>query len=90
MHIKNVRPCTGPASANGFLNIGRFNLEITPEVTLYDMTLVRAPHGKLLVYGPQTAYGAPSWSMAPRMRNEIIRNVKMIFEEEINNAEHRQ
>ena len=53
MHIKNVRPCTGPASANGFLNIGRFNLEITPEVTLYDMTLVRAPHGKLLVYGPQ-------------------------------------
>lgn len=71
MHIKDVRPCTGPASANGFLNIGRFNLEITPDVTLYDMTLVRAPHGKLLLYGPQTAYGAPAWSMAiPMVRME--------------------
>lgn len=75
MHIKNVRPCTGPASANGFLNIGRFNLEITPEVTLYDMTLVRAPHGKLLVYGPQTAYGAPSWSMALDMSRRNYRRV---------------
>lgn len=89
MHIKDVRPCTGPASANGFLNIGRFNLEITPDVTLYDMTLVRAPHGKLLLYGPQTAYGAPAWSMAPQLRTAIIHNAKMFFEEEINNAENR-
>lgn len=84
MLIKNVRPCTGPTSAKGFRNIGRFNLEVTPDVTLYDLTLVRGPQGKLLLYGPQTVYGAPSMSMAPQTRSAIIAEAKMIFEEELN------
>ena len=85
MNIKDVRPCTGPASTKGFRNIGRFSLEVAEGVLLYDLTLVKSPVGKLLLYGPQTTYGAPSMSMAPRVRTEVIEHAKTIFEDEINN-----
>lgn len=86
MKIQNVRPLDGPASASGFRNIGRFNYRVTGDVILYDLTLVKSPVGKLLVYGPQTVYGAQSMSMAPALRTQIIEQVKTIFEDELNAA----
>lgn len=87
MRIENARPCTGPASARGFLNIGRFSVRITPDVLIYDICLVRNPDGKLLLYPPTTNYGAPSMAFAPKVRAAIIRDAATIFEERLN-AKH--
>jgi hypothetical protein len=84
MQIENARPCTGPTSAKGFRNIGRFNLRVTDDVLLYDMCLVRNPDGRLLLYPPITKYGAPSMAFAPAVRRDIIREASTIFEEELN------
>ncbi|RWF62549.1 hypothetical protein [Mesorhizobium sp.] len=86
MKIENVRPCTGPASAKGFRNIGRFSLRITDDVLLYDLCLVKSPDGRLLLYPPQTAYGAPSMALAPKVRTAIIREAMTIFEDQINDG----
>ncbi|MER9150810.1 hypothetical protein NKI30_19510 [Mesorhizobium opportunistum] len=85
MHIFNARPVNKPANAAGFRGIGRFNLQITPEVTLYDLTLVETPTGKLLLHSPPTVYDAPSSSMSPTLRAEIVERAKMIFKDEIKN-----
>jgi hypothetical protein len=86
MQLENARPCTGPTSAKGFRNIGRFNLRVTPEILLYDMCLVRNPDGRLLLYPPTTKYDAPSMAFAPATRAAIIREAATIFEEELNDA----
>lgn len=85
MQLVDARPCTGPTSAKGFRNIGRFNLRVTADVLLYDMCLVLSPDGRLLLYPPITKYGAPSMAFAPKVRADIIQRAKTIFEEEINN-----
>lgn len=85
MHIFNARSVNKPANAAGFRCIGRFNLQVTPDVTLYDLTLVESALGKLLLHAPPTVYDAPSSSMAPALRAEIVERAKMIFKDEINN-----
>lgn len=85
MHIFNARPVNKPANAAGFRGIGRFNLQITPDVTLYDLTLVESPSRKLLLHAPPTVYDAPSMSLAPTLRKEIIDRATMIFKDEIKN-----
>lgn len=85
MKIQNVRPIDGPANARGFRNVGRFNYRVTDDVILYDLTLVKSPMGKLLLYGPETVYHAQSMSMAPALRTAIIDEVKTLFKDQINN-----
>lgn len=85
MHIFNARPGDKPANAAGFRAIGRFNVQIIPDLTLYDMTIVETPTGKVLLHSPPTVYDAPSSSMSPALRAEIIERAKMIFKDEINN-----
>jgi hypothetical protein len=68
MRIREVRRLSAPPNPNGFQNILRFNLVPGEGLLLYDLTLVRSPTGKLMLYGPETAYGTPSSSMAPALR----------------------
>lgn len=85
MRVKDVRPIYSPPNAKGFRTIGRFNLEVAAGLLLYDLTLVRSPVGKLMLYGPTTNYGAPSSSMAPAVRAKIIDIAKTYFEDVNNN-----
>lgn len=85
MKIENVRPCSRPANAKGFRDVGQFNVRITPDVLLYDMVLVKSPFGKLLLYAPPTVYGAPSSSIAPALRAAIIESATTCFRDEIDN-----
>jgi hypothetical protein len=77
MHVKNVRCLSAPPNTKGFQNILRFNLVPAEGLLLYDLTLVRSPIGKLMLYGPETPYGTPSSSMAPALRAAIIDMAKM-------------
>ena len=71
MHVRNVRRLTAPPTARGFVALAKFNAEPVPGFLAYDFQLVRAPSGKLLVYGPPTPNGSPLINLAPDVRDEI-------------------
>lgn len=82
MRIKDPRrPDNGP-SPNGFTAILKFSLELTEDITLYDMTLVRSPVGKLLLYPPSAGRNAPALSMSPALRTQIINLSKDAFQDD--------
>jgi hypothetical protein len=72
MKIKNARPARGEPTAAGFRTIARFCLEPCEGVLLFDCTLVVAPNGKLLVYGPRSHAGTNVLSLSPVARREVI------------------
>lgn len=76
MYVKDPRrPDHGP-SPNGFVAILKFNLKLTEDITIYDMTLVRSPAGKLMLYPPSAGRNAPALSVSPELRAEIINLAK--------------
>lgn len=72
MRIKNARPVHQAPSPRGFQTLARFALEPVQGVLIYDCSLVRAPDGRILLYGPPTKNGAPILSLAPEVRTEVI------------------
>ena len=72
MRIKDARRPNGGPSRRGFTTLLRFNLEVAEGFLVYDLALQQAPDGRLFLYGPLAAGGAPTTSMSPTMRQEII------------------
>jgi len=72
MNIKHARPARGDPSPNGFRTLLRFTLEPTDGVLIFDCTLVRAPDGRFLVYGPSSTSAREVLSLAPAVRRQII------------------
>lgn len=86
MNIKHARPARGDLSPNGFRTLLRFALEPTDGVLIFDCTLVRAPDGRLLVYGPSSTSAREILSLAPAVRRQIIEMT--LIEAGIDNDEH--
>lgn len=72
MKIRNARPARQETSPGGFRTLARFALEPTEGVLIYDCTLVQAPDGKVLVYGPSSKTSQQVLSLAPDVRRQII------------------
>lgn len=72
MKLKSPRPVRQDKSPGGFSTIARFNLEVTDDVTVYDCSLVRAPDGNVLVYGPAGRSNSNILSLSPRARRAVI------------------
>lgn len=72
MRIRNARPVQQEPSPRGFHTLARFALEPIAGVLIYDCTIVRAPDGRILIYGPPAKNGAPILSLAPDVRQDVI------------------
>lgn len=59
-------------SAKGFLPLCRFSLEPANGVLVYDCTVVKAPDGKVFVYGPPSRKEGQVLSLAPDVRRLVI------------------
>lgn len=70
MKIRSARPVRQAPSPRGFITLGKFNLQVTDDVTICDCTLVRAPDGNVILYGP--GRDGNSLSAAPDARRTII------------------
>jgi len=72
MRIKDARRVRQERSPQGFHTLCRFNLEATEGLLIFDCTLVRAPDGRIFVYGPPSKRDGQLVSMAPEVRRQII------------------
>lgn len=70
MRIRSARPVQQALSPRGFRTLAKFNFEVTSDVTVYDCSLVEAPDGRVLLYGPGRE--GNTLSVAPETRREII------------------
>lgn len=59
-------------SSKGFTTLGKFNLQVTDDVIIFDCSLVRAPDGNILLYGPSQIGGAATLSVSRDARLAII------------------
>lgn len=59
-------------SPRGFITLGKFNLQVTDDVTIFDCSLVKAPDGNVMLYGPTQIGGATTLSVSREARREII------------------
>lgn len=88
MKIKNVKRTRHEVSPGGFRTLVRFALEPTEGVLIYDCSLVQAPDGRVLVYGPKSGSGAQTISLAPEVRREVLELMtdEVEFNEDIRRA----
>ncbi|MDX8452529.1 hypothetical protein RFM98_07160 [Mesorhizobium sp. VK9D] len=70
MKIRSARPVRQALSPRGFRTLAKFNFEVTPDVTVYDCSLVMAPDGNVLLYGPGRE--ASTLSVSRTARQQII------------------
>jgi hypothetical protein len=72
MRVKDARAARHEPTQRGFRTICRFNFEPADGVLIYDCTLVRAPNGRVLVYGPSSKTDGQLISLAPDVRRDLI------------------
>lgn len=72
MRILKARRLRMDPSPQGFQPLCRFNLEPTDGVVIFDCSLVRAPNGRVHVYGPASRTKDQLLSMAPDVRRLVI------------------
>jgi hypothetical protein len=72
MRVKDARRARMERSSRGFQTLGRFTLQATEGVLVFDCRLVEAPDGRLLVYGPSNKQDAPVLSMSAEVRDDLI------------------
>ncbi|RWB89248.1 MAG: hypothetical protein EOQ52_12800 [Mesorhizobium sp.] len=70
MKIRSARRVHQAPSPRGFSTLGKFNLQVTDDVTICDCSLVRAPDGHVLLYGP--GRDANTLSVSPGHRRSIV------------------
>lgn len=70
MRIRKARRVQQTPSARGFCTLGKFNLQITDDVMVCDCTVVKAPDGRVFLYGPGT--GTSTLSVSPVARHSIV------------------
>lgn len=54
------------------MTIARFEIVPCDGVVVYDCTVVRAPDGRFLFYGPKARNEATVLSLAPELRKQVI------------------
>jgi hypothetical protein len=79
MRIQNARRSRLEPSPRGFRTLGRFALEVSEDVLIYDCVLLQAPDGRLLVYGPAAKGNAPVVALSRAVRDEIIEMARVAF-----------
>ncbi|TCK27993.1 hypothetical protein EV667_1989 [Ancylobacter aquaticus] len=72
MRIRNVRRLTMPPGRRGFTPLCRFDLEPIDGVVIMNCSLVRAPDGRIFVYGPAGNGGTTTVNLAPDVRRHVI------------------
>jgi hypothetical protein len=72
MRVRDVKPARHETSPGGFRTRARFSFEPLPGVIIFDCTMVEAPDGRMLIYGPPSRGGAQILSLAPDVRREVI------------------
>lgn len=75
MKILSIRPETGAGST-----IARFDVQVTPEIRLYNCKLVQGTRGRR-VYAAN-AFGSSSATFAPALAEEIVRAASAAFDEQ--------
>ncbi|WP_105403399.1 hypothetical protein [Neorhizobium sp. T7_12] len=87
MKIRNARPARRETSPGGFRTLARFAFEPVEGVLIFDCTIVEAPDGKLLVYGPSSKTSQQVLSLAPDVRSAIINmTLAEVYDDAIANA----
>lgn len=72
MRVRNVTAKRHEASPAGFRTLAQFALEPAAGVLIYDCTAVKAPDGRILIYGPPSRGGSQILSLAPDVRRQLI------------------
>jgi hypothetical protein len=72
MRIKDARRARMEPSSRGFRTLGRFTLQPTEGILIFDCRLIQAPDGRMLVYGPSSKADAQVVSMSAEIRNEVV------------------
>jgi hypothetical protein len=72
MRITDARRLRGEPSPRGFRTLCRFNLEAVDGLLILDCSLIQAPRGNILVYGPPSKNNGQLLCMAPEMRRSVI------------------
>lgn len=72
MRVKDARRSRIAASSRGFRTLGRFTLQPTEGILIFDCRLIEAPDGRLLVYGPSSKADAQVLSMSAGIRQDIV------------------
>lgn len=70
MRIRSARPVQQAPSPRGFRTRAKFNIQVTDDLMICDCTLVEAPDGRVILYGPGRE--GNSLSVSPETRREIV------------------
>jgi hypothetical protein len=70
LKIRSVRLVHQDPSPRGFRTLAKINIQVTDEVMICDCSLVEAPDGRTLLYGP--GRDGNTLSCSPETRREII------------------
>jgi hypothetical protein len=81
MRVRDVRLLNLPPSPKGFRALARFNLEVAPGATIFDIDAVVAPSGTIQVYPPPTKSGSRAASFSPELRAQIASQILTDLEE---------
>lgn len=82
MKIRDLRR-GGVPSRGGFACLARANFEPLPGVVVYDLSLERAPDGRLFLYSPMRN-SAPVANFAPEVRTTLIAKIVDALEDDQN------
>lgn len=72
MRVRNVTAKRHEPSPSGFRTLAQFSFEPADGVLIYDCTAVKAPDGRILIYGPPSRGGSHVLSLAPDVRRQLI------------------
>jgi hypothetical protein len=72
MRVKNVNNKRHEPSPSGFRTLAQFSFEPAEGVLIYDCTAIKAPDGRILIYGPPSRGGSQILSLAPDVRRRLI------------------
>lgn len=70
MRIRSARLVQQAPSPRGFRTLAKFNIQVTEDLMVCDCTLVEAPDGRIILYGPGRE--GNTLSCAPETRREIV------------------
>lgn len=82
MRILALTPVADPGGGKMRL-VATFDLQITEDIRLCGMRLLRAPDGQLLTYAPMAVGGRRSVTFSPEMTTEIRQAAVRYYEEHV-------
>ena len=84
MQIFNIRPLGRRVTERGNVQIARFNIRLTDDITLFDWLLQEVPDGTVGAYPPLAGHGHVTAAISRRARAAIGKAVLR----EMNEAAH--